>query len=350
MTAPNPFAAQLLRASTEGLSGIAASRLLEADPTLQERHAPQAFDVWRNHMRVQLGALGAALADGVPAGFARQAAWARSAFETRDVPVADLEHGLRTLRAVLEEELPPQAAGAVADFFDAANEALTSLGEPEKELAADSDPNRLGLRYLEALLRGEGRRAWSLIDEALADGMTPETVLLEVLPAVQREVGRLWHRNELSVGEEHFVTQTTRRAAGRLVDRAEHEEANGKCVVIAGVAGDSHDLPAQLVADAFELDGWRVVCLGGDIPPSELALAAIRFDADLVALSATLDVQREAAAESIAALRTLPSPPPVLVGGAAFAVDERLWQRSGADGHARDASGAVREGRRLAGL
>ena len=93
-------------------------------------------------------------------------------------------------------------------------------------------------RYLEALLLGQGARAWSLVEDALADGMTPEAILFEVLPAVQREVGRLWHRNELSVGEEHFVTQTTRRTAGRLVDRVVHHLGLGG--IVGRQAGADH--------------------------------------------------------------------------------------------------------------
>ena len=348
MFEPNPFTAQLLRASADGLAGIAASRLLEANQEILDRHSPDAFEVWRMHMRVQISALAAAIADGLPEGFSRQASWSREAFETRDVPISDLQTSLATLQSVLEEELPPAASNSLGRFFD---KALLDVEDSKvvltKELQPDTKNNHLALKYLEALLLGDATRAWSLVDQAIINGMDPKVIMFEILPAVQIEVGRLWHRNELSVGEEHFVTQTTRRVSGRVLDRAAHAAPNGKCVVVGAVAGDAHDLAAQLVADAFEMDGWRVVCLGADIPASEMALSAIRFEADLVAISATLDIQREAVEETVAALRKIPSSPPVLVGGSAFTLDDSLWKRSGADGHANNASDAILEAHRL---
>jgi methanogenic corrinoid protein MtbC1 len=73
------------------------------------------------------------------------------------------------------------------------------------------------------------------------------------------------------------------------------------------------------------------------------------MDADLVALSATLDEQRETAARTIEALRTARPGQRVIVGGSAFAKGTDLWKRVGADAYAASAEQAVKLGQQLVG-
>lgn len=342
------FGAQILLASAEGLAGLTASRLLEREPDLAQRHGAGAFEAWRQHVRAQVAALAAAASDGDLEGFARQAAWSRTAFESRDVPAHDLVLGLRTLLDVVETELPPRAAEGLRPLLERAIARATAPEARERGLSAETPEGELALRVIEALLSGDADAAWGRVRAALDAGRAPTWVLYEVLPRVQRETGRLWHRNEVGIGEEHFITQSTRRFALRLVDLAPHGEPVGKTALVAAVAGDAHELGQELVADALELAGWRVVRLGADVPPDELCACARRFAVDLVALSATLDSQRAAVADSVRALRAGGVTRPILVGGAAFASgDEGLWRRTGADGYAADALRAVAEAQRL---
>jgi methanogenic corrinoid protein MtbC1 len=74
------------------------------------------------------------------------------------------------------------------------------------------------------------------------------------------------------------------------------------------------------------------------------------FQADLVALGATLDEHRSAVARSIAALRAARPGQRVLVGGSAFAGSADLWRRAGADACAATPAEAVRLGAELVGV
>ena len=346
--AGHPFSAQLLRASADGLAGIAASRLFEADPTLAERHGEGAFQAWRRHLGAQLGELAAAAADGVPEAFAERVAWSREAFAARDVPVADLSAGLECLRGVLREELPPAAWQPLDEYLDRGRARIHAEARTAgTELDRSSAEGELAHRYLTRLFAGEVAEARELVLAAVGAGMEVRTSLVRILVPALQEVGRLWHLNEIGVAEEHLATSATRRLMARLVDEAEPGPRYPRTVLVAAAAGDAHEVAPELVSNLFHLDGWRALGLGADVPPADLVLAVERFAVDLVALSATLDVQRDAVAETIRRLRAGPRDVPVLVGGGAFAVDDALWRGVGADGFARAAEDAPRLGREL---
>ena len=61
-------------------------------------------------------------------------------------------------------------------------------------------------RYLEAQLAGDRRTAARVvIDEGLGAGHSVHALHAGVLQAAQREIGRLWQQNRISIAEEHMI-------------------------------------------------------------------------------------------------------------------------------------------------
>jgi methanogenic corrinoid protein MtbC1 len=133
----------------------------------------------------------------------------------------------------------------------------------------------------------------------------------------------------------------------RVLALAPAATPNGRTVIVTSVTGDAHSFGAEMIAAYFELDGWRSICLGADMPIDDLVSIAIRFDAHLVAIGATLDTQRASVARTIATLRAARPAQRVLVGGAAFAFDAALWRRVGADAYAESPMQAIEVAGRL---
>ncbi len=342
------FTANLLRASAEGFAGLAASRLIEGDPALA---GPGGFDAWRLHLRGQLTALAAAVEDGAPEMFAAQVGWARDSFAAREQSAAVLGTALCRLREVLEESLPGSAWAALPVYFDRAHDELAHPWTPQPSDLPGLHPHgQLALDYVSALLECDERRAVALVIDALKAGrLSVRDALDGVLLPAQRELGRMWHQGLIGVAEEHFGSIVTAKVLARALAHAPAIVSNSRTVVVASVARDAHDLGVHVVSAFFVLDGWRSICLGGNTPIEDLVQFVARFDADLVALGATLDEQREVTARTIEALRAARPGQRVLVGGAAFAGDAALWRRIGANGYARSAAEAVELARKLAG-
>ncbi|MBL8858336.1 MAG: cobalamin-dependent protein [Planctomycetes bacterium] len=337
----NPaFAASLIRTGLNGLAGSSASRLLESST---DAEAFADFEAWRVHAQTQLTELVAALEDESPTVFAARAAWSRDAFAARGQSVALLSASLEALRSVLEDSLPAHAWAVIPPYFE---RAALELSKPVTADACTLDPNdpagRLARDYIAALANGDQRGAIELVLNAVTSGqLTPHLALGKVLIAAQREIGRLWHRGEWTIAEEHFASGVTRRLIERILAHAVTAEQTGKTVVVTSVSGDAHDLGVHVVSAFFELAGWRSICLGANTPVDDLVRIVTRFDVDLVALGATLDTQRKTAQTMVAALKNVRPHVRVIVGGSAFRDEPATWQRIGADAFAASPQAAV---------
>lgn len=352
MSQSENFAAELLETSASGYAALATDRLVHQHPDVAARFAPDAVSTWKAALGQRIVELATALRLGEPRLFAARVAWARRAFEARDVPEADLRASLKTLAEVLSEELPEAVRRGPANMLEAA---LAELDRPDPGAGSYIDPQsatgRMALEYLATVLEGDSRKGMERVLAAVDAGLEVQSAYLDVLVPAQREVGRLWHAGELGIVEEHVVTQTTERLMALLSHRAVRATTNGRTVICAAVAGNAHDIAVRVLADFFEIEGWRAVHLGANVPAAELASALQYFDGDLLVLSAALSVQLPKLAEAIAAVRRIEGRPVrVMVGGMAFSDAPEIWQKLAADGYAADARAAVRLAGQLVGL
>ncbi|UCC13738.1 MAG: cobalamin-dependent protein [Gammaproteobacteria bacterium] len=343
MAQPDRFVAKLLVASAAGYASASATRLLEKHPDVEARFAPGGWSGWRAFFLQRIHDLAAAVSVGVPEVFAGRMTWARQSFVARSIPDEDLRSGLTCLGEVLDAELPESASGAVAPALAVAMESLQrSLSDEPSRLNGDTVSGRVALQYLVAAIEGDSRGAIASVIEAVENGLSLEQVYSDVLMIVQWELGRMWHAGELSIAQEHLVTTTTQRLMAVLSFRNTPADSNGRRVVFAGVSGDVHDIALRALADLFESCGWHSICLGSDLPDTEIAAASDYFGADLLLLSATLPQHLEGVEKTILALKELENRTiPVIVGGTAYQSTGDLWRRQGADAYAADFGSAL---------
>ncbi len=276
----------------------------------------------------------------------RESGGLRDAFLAREVPENLLRESLVCLSDILEEELPEARrqvplnyiAAALASFEDSGN----LLVKPE----STDHTSQLATQYLVQVLEGNGSDAIKLVVDARDQGMSLEQTY-EVLMKAQKEIGRMWHHAEIRISEEHFVTHTTERAMAVLAYQAEKQPSNGLTVVSAGVAQNAHDIGVRVVSDFFEFAGWRAVCLGGDLPSTDIAAAVKYFHASLVLLSAALSTQLKAVRETVQAVRDIKADCKIMVGGTALEDTPNIWRQLGADAFASTPAEAVLIGTRL---
>ena len=115
------------------------------------------------------------------------------------------------------------------------------------------------------------------------------------------------------------------------------------------MAGNQIDIGLQAVTHFFELDGWRTIYLGADVPAADVVQAVAHFEADLLGLSASQSTQLRTVQETIDAVRSAPGGEEVkvIVGGFAFAGLDDLPPKLGADGYAANPAAAVEVGAQL---
>jgi methanogenic corrinoid protein MtbC1 len=255
----------------------------------------------------------------------------------------DLAVELHCLGDAVQDHLAPGHAKAAARMIQAGVARLPEMPDDVPTFIDAARPHgALARRYLEALLRADRGQAAREIHDALAAGVPLEAVYLDVFAASQREVGRLWQVNEISVAQEHFCTAATQLIMSQSWPAIPRGPRRGT-LVAACVEGDLHELGLRMVADFFEMAGWQTLYLGANTPHRGVAETVVASHAGVLAISASIGFHVGAVEELIAEVRATPGCERVrvLVGGHPFNVDSTLWRRVGADAHAADAKAAI---------
>ena len=353
MSQDTEFLARVLKTGSRAYAAFAANDLLGAQPEAKVGFGADPLSVWQNWMAERVEELAAAVAVEQPKLFTSQVHWGKAVLAARGVSVEHFRSALTGLKRVFANELPDRVQALAAQYLD---ETLDAFDEQPVDVRArvlpDTPHGRLASTYLLALLEGDRRRASRTILDAADRPESVRDIYLHVLLPAQAELGRMWMTGEINVAEEHFASHTTKMVMGQLLSRAEFQPHIGKTVLAAAVAGNRHDIGLSAVADFFDMAGWRTIQLGADVPITDLAQAVECFDADLVALSASLSVQLETVRSTIQAIRAgrRGDIVKILVGGLAFADAGNLAVEMGADGYAADPDEAVRLGGDLVGL
>jgi MerR family transcriptional regulator, light-induced transcriptional regulator len=345
---PHAFAAELLERSAAGFAGYSASLLLERQPGMRERYAPDPLGAWKIHLNQRILELSAALAVGEARLFSTRVLWTARAFGARGQAVADVPASLEALRDILAERLPEAARATPLAYLEQAIAGLSRPAQVGGELDPGRPNNRLALQYLQKVLEGDVANAIRSVVAAVDAGLGTRAAYLEVLLPAQREIGRLWHLGEVSVAEEHLVTSTTQRVMSILAYAAKAAPPNGHTAVVAAVASNAHDVGLRAVADLYQFEGWKTIFLGADVPVEDLPSVLAYFAADLLLVGATLSTHITRVQQTVATIRSkCERPVKVLVGGAAFDEVPELWRQVGADGYAPTVADALVLGREL---
>ncbi|MGZ3445561.1 MAG: cobalamin B12-binding domain-containing protein [Myxococcaceae bacterium] len=172
--------------------------------------------------------------------------------------------------------------------------------------------------YLAAQLSGDRREAIRLLmEEGIGRGNSVLDLHLRVIQQAQREIGRLWEQNTISVAQEHQATAVSQLALAHLYQQSIRRPSVGRSVLVACVEGEMHDVGARICADVLDLHGFDVRFLGADVPTDCLISFAERTQPSLVALSVTLPTHLGTAHGAVEALRAR-TKMPIAVGGRAL--------------------------------
>jgi MerR family transcriptional regulator, light-induced transcriptional regulator len=259
--------------------------------------------------------------------------------EARRVPVEDLASNLQVVAEVVAEAIP--ALGASAGRM--IDEGVRSLETVAETLDARQPHAELAEGYLRAVLTGDRRVASKLVMDAISTGVSLNDIYLHVFQHTQHEIGRLWQRNEIGVADEHLATAITQMVMSQLYPMLFSGPRRQHTFVSACVGGELHEIGARMVADFFEMEGWKTYYLGANTPVSGIIKTICERKADVAGISVTISYNVGAAEQVIRAIRSDSAcrDTKVIVGGYPFRLSPDLWKTIGADGYAADAAEAI---------
>ncbi|MES9930882.1 MAG: cobalamin-dependent protein [Candidatus Thiodiazotropha sp. 6PDIVS] len=228
--------------------------------------------------------------------------------------------------------------------LDTARVELDSALPADESFLSEDNPHRLlAGNFLQTCLEMKRPQALKIVHDAANDGISIQEIYSYVITPALRELGRLWHNNKITVAQEHYCTAVVQMIMAQLFPSIFGHEQKLGTLVSSCVAGELHEVGARMLTDLFEVAGWDTIYLGADVPDESVIDVLIQHDADILAISATIAVRLNAVADLIQAVRENPASATIkiMVGGAAFNADPRLWKRLGADGWASDPDEAI---------
>ena len=189
---------------------------------------------------------------------------------------------------------------------------------------------------------GKAKLVKGLVQQAIDEGMDPNTILNDGLLAGMQVIGEKFKRDEVFVPEVLVAARAMNMGINLLkpLMGTESTKTVGK-VCIGTVRGDLHDIGKNLVKMMMESKGLEVVDLGTDVPPEEFVRAAVEENCQIICCSALLTTTMGVMAEVVQAVEAagIRDKVKILIGGAP--VTEAFCRQIGADGYTPDATSAA---------
>lgn len=135
-----------------------------------------------------------------------------------------------------------------------------------------------------------------------------------IAPLIQA-VGEEWAAARLGIHHEHFLSERVSDLLRSLRLPLE-ERARGPLVIFVSLPGEAHGLGLQMAALLLASVGCRILYLGTEVPPAQIAGLAKDINAHAVAVSVSIANRSEAMHAQLELLRgLLPKRVILLVGG-----------------------------------
>lgn len=184
--------------------------------------------------------------------------------------------------------------------------------------------------YYKYLLKNENMQAGQLLEKLYLGGTNIINVLRLVITPTMRHIADEWAANKITVYEEHRISFNIRTHLQRL-DQFIPEKLtkNSPCGILTCAPGEYHEMPLQLIALLFKLNGWKTHILGINIKISELLKAADKIKPQLMIISKTYTTKETPSYFNKLAQYTKKNDICVAMGGATWKkrFDKEAWMK-----------------------
>lgn len=192
---------------------------------------------------------------------------------------------------------------------------------------------------VESLLALDRLSATRLIADHARDHGPLATVDVLVSPALDT-IGRAWDRGEASLAQVFVAARLCEEVVAPILPDEGRFIDDQPRIAIA-VLDDAHALGKRIVSSVLRASGFVVRDYGAGIMPEPLAIQAVDDGLDVLLVS-TLMLRSALQVRSLVDhLQARGYRGRVIVGGAPFRMDERLWRDVGADAMGRTAADAL---------
>jgi MerR family transcriptional regulator, light-induced transcriptional regulator len=291
--------------------------------------------------RFHLHYLAASVQAGNPQIFSDYCGWVKVVLGKRGIDAFHLKENLEHWKAALLAAAPETAADVIIGYLDVALERLPQYPDEPVPVVASERLKPLLSQYIERILALDSAGAMELIEAMATDAGSVFDAYVHILQPAQREIGRLWQVNSISVAVEHYATATAQQILHRLSRMVPpRTRRNARMIGICG-EGEHHCVGLEMVCSLCQLDGWDTYFVGANTPTASALELARQLQPDIIAISMTTLIALQSTCMLIAKLKEALPETAIVAGGYAAILGPDLWKSFGADAYASDAISAL---------
>lgn len=203
----------------------------------------------------------------------------------------------------------------------------------------------------DAIVEGEDKKSALLVEDALAEKLSPLEILEHGVTAGITKTGELWKANEYFLPDVILSADAFKSAMVVLEPALKEggDKTSSHIVVIGVVEGDMHDLGKGLVIALLQSAGFEVVDLGIDVPKDKFITAVQEHKPAILGLGAYMSTTMLEMKEVIEELKDhgLRDSLKVMIGG--VPTSQEFADEIGADAWGKDAMVAMERAQELIG-
>lgn len=213
--------------------------------------------------------------------------------------------------------------------FSALEEVKPQMIEKGKKVEASSN-----IDLYEAVKKGLKHMISDLLNQEL-ETKDPMTIINDVLIKALTDVGIAYDKGQMYLPQLISSAEAAKEAFAILSNKFPSSSEEKGLVVMATVKGDVHDIGKNICKVVMESYGYRVIDLGKDTPIETVVEAYLKYNPDVIGLSALMTTTVKSMEETIKALRKINCKAKIVVGGAVVTQD--IANEIGADYYSSDA-------------
>ncbi|MBF0423014.1 MAG: cobalamin-dependent protein [Magnetococcales bacterium] len=196
--------------------------------------------------------------------------------------------------------------------------------------------------YNEAVYETDKEAAFKIVEEAMKQGITAEEVVFDVvIPAIEEMMSMIIHDPDANLAQHFMTAQIATEVTEKMLTRFKQSPKIVGTVVMGTASGDLHSLGKRIVMGCLKAMMVSVVDLGVNVKPDTFVNEAVRFNAQVIGISAMMvhTATGEHGCRRVREIlkeRGLEPRIKLVVGGAPYRFDESMYRTVGADGWAPD--------------
>ena len=191
--------------------------------------------------------------------------------------------------------------------------------------------------YNEAIFDTNKNRVDAAIELALSSGLSAEEVVFNIIvPSLDSMMVRLAEKGEVNLAQHFFASQIASDLTEKLMGEFTSTSEIQTSIVIGTSPGDFHGLGKRIVSGCLKAHRMNVIDLGLNVAPEKFVDQAVFHRASVIAISSMM--YHTATGENgclkvreILKERELESRIKIIVGGAPYRFDPKLFQTVHAD-------------------